>query len=247
MNNIFNAPIHHIKICGSSMDEARLLVKERGAETGTVIITDFQKNGRGRKPSRVWEAEEGLSLLCTIIMRYKDFYDMPKALPLQTGMCVLKAVVKTAPSLRGKTFVKWPNDVMVNGKKAAGILCETDGSYCLIGIGVNVAQKTFPVKNAASLLTESADEINSESRFILLEHILEHIFYDIKRGDDWIEELNKNLYMKENYISFMKGEADSGKIVRGILKGVGENGELVVFCEDENKIKKFVSGEIILK
>ncbi len=116
---------------------------ERGAADGTVVVADSQRVGRGRE-SRRWHDEPGASLLCSILTR-------PHLLPPQWPLLSLMSGVAVAHALRRHAGVaarlKWPNDVLVDGRKLAGILLESrfaSPPAVVIGIGINVGQERFP-------------------------------------------------------------------------------------------------------
>ena len=99
-----------------------------GAPHGTLVTADEQTAGRGRQ-GRTWVAPPGSSLLCSLVLR-----EVPRLLPLAAGVAVAELA---GPSAQ----VKWPNDVLVDGRKLAGILVEgrPQEGWAVLGIGVNVA------------------------------------------------------------------------------------------------------------
>ena len=113
-----------------------------GALDGTVVVADYQTTGRGRR-GRVWRASPGTSLLASIVTR-------PRLAPHETPRLSFVAAVSVAEAIHGLTGVppalKWPNDVLLDGRKVAGILLESrsGASLVVIGIGVNLSQTSFP-------------------------------------------------------------------------------------------------------
>ena len=243
VNNIFNADIHHFAECGSTMDEARALARS-GAASGTVVVADFQSMGRGRTAARVWESAPKQNLLFTVILRYTTVADIPPAFTLQTGLAVARAIEDAARPLAGCVTVKWPNDVMINGRKAAGILVESDGSYVLAGIGVNVLQTQFASTEwATSIANELTTALPDDGlRFVLLEKILTRLYYDIKNDTSWIAALEEKLYMKGRRVCFFEGAADSGTAVYGTLAGLDPSGALLL--AGGGGVQKWVTGEL---
>lgn len=119
----------------STLDLAHELARE-GAPAGTAILADEQRRGRGRQ-GRVWHSPKGVGIWLGYIAR--------PAAPLESGVLGLRvglALVDALATLGFEPRLKWPNDVMVSDRKAAGILCEarTDerGSWVAIGVGINV-------------------------------------------------------------------------------------------------------------
>jgi BirA family biotin operon repressor/biotin-[acetyl-CoA-carboxylase] ligase len=120
-------------VIGSTNDRARELA-EAGAEPFTVVIADFQTNGRGRE-RRLWESPAGSGLLLSLVGPHLE----PPAralVPLRVGLATCRAVEAVAPGVRAG--LKWPNDVQIEGRKVAGVLCESTPGGVVIGIGVNV-------------------------------------------------------------------------------------------------------------
>jgi len=120
-------PRLHLRRIPSTSDRARELALA-GAPHGTLVTAGEQTAGRGRQ-GRVWSAPAGRALLCSLVLR-----DPPRLLPLAAGIAVAEA-------LGGETLVKWPNDVLLEDRKVAGILAEgrPQEGWAVLGIGVNVA------------------------------------------------------------------------------------------------------------
>jgi len=125
----------------STMEAAHLLAQE-GAEHGTAIVATRQLAGRGTR-GRAWSSEPG-GLWLSVIARPART-DALEALSLRTGLAVAAAVELACPALP-RLGIKWPNDLVIDGRKLAGILCEArwGGGRCLwvvIGIGLNVSNE----------------------------------------------------------------------------------------------------------
>jgi BirA family biotin operon repressor/biotin-[acetyl-CoA-carboxylase] ligase len=234
------------------MDISRRLIAE-GEPHGTVIVADFQEAGRGRISGRQWEMEEKTNLPFSILLRYPKIENIPVALTLRTGLAVSLAIVDFAPCLKGNVFVKWPNDIIINSKKAVGILCEAEDCNVHVGIGINVAQKVFPshlAKKATSIALEAKWQEVKEERFDLLEKVLVRIHDEFavnttaNNGSNWKENLEKRLYKKGSPVVFMEGIAGSGKERKGILSGITNEGELLIIPHGETKAHSFISGEL---
>jgi BirA family transcriptional regulator, biotin operon repressor / biotin---[acetyl-CoA-carboxylase] ligase len=133
-----------------------LLAEARsGHEAGTVLVAEAQTAGRGRM-GRHWVSPPGSALTFSVLLR-------PAAVaPASRGWMPLLAGVAVARAVRAGTSVdawlKWPNDVLVNGAKLAGILAEQVGDAIVVGIGINVSssQDELPVAGATSLAAEGA-------------------------------------------------------------------------------------------
>jgi len=120
-------PRLHLRETTSTNDRARELAA-RGATHGTIVTAGAQTAGRGRQ-GRTWTAPAGSSLLVSLVLRAYD-----GLLPLRAGLAVADLAGPTAR-------VKWPNDVLIGGRKVAGILAETRPTegWAVLGIGLNAA------------------------------------------------------------------------------------------------------------
>ncbi|MDR0569309.1 MAG: biotin--[acetyl-CoA-carboxylase] ligase family protein [Spirochaetaceae bacterium] len=143
--------------------------------------------------------------------------------------------------------IKWPNDIMLGGRKAAGILAEGDGQTVYLGIGVNVAQKEFPPElreKAVSIALFCGGGVFPEDRFILLEMILARLFESLSRACDWRTRLSERLYMQGKPVRFIPGAPNSPKVVEGILHGIGPSGELLLIPSGNTAPVSFTTGEL---
>jgi BirA family transcriptional regulator, biotin operon repressor / biotin---[acetyl-CoA-carboxylase] ligase len=132
----FGTPRVHLRLTGSTNERARELAG-RGAPHGTIVTAAEQSAGRGRQ-GRTWTAPAGRALLCSLVVR-----DFPRLLPIIAGVAVADIVGDGA-------LLKWPNDVLVDGRKVAGILVEgrPQEGWAVVGIGLNVAVRLddFPAE-----------------------------------------------------------------------------------------------------
>ena len=132
------SPRAHFRLTDSTNARAREFAG-RGAPHGTLVTAAEQSAGRGRQ-GRTWSAPAGRALLCSIVVR-----EPPRLLPLVAGVAVAEVVES---SVAGVAAIKWPNDVLVDGRKVAGILVEArmQEGWAVVGIGLNVALRAedFP-------------------------------------------------------------------------------------------------------
>ncbi|MCL2809010.1 MAG: biotin--[acetyl-CoA-carboxylase] ligase [Treponema sp.] len=248
--NPFNAPVYHIDIVSSTMDISRQLALN-GEPHGTVILADFQEEGRGRIKGRQWLCEEGKNLMFTVLLRFKNMENIPQALTLRAGLAVSLAIEDFLPDLKDTVKVKWPNDIIINDKKIAGILCEADGGNVHIGIGINVSQKEFPANlsgKAASISLVANKDIPPSDNSRLLEKILNRLFDEIKNNTfDWKYLLEKRFYKVNEIVAFIEGAADSGRVVKGRLTGIGNDGEILILPDGETQSRSFFNGELVIE
>jgi BirA family transcriptional regulator, biotin operon repressor / biotin---[acetyl-CoA-carboxylase] ligase len=137
----FGRPRLHLRVTDSTNDRARERA-ETGAPSGTIVTAAAQTAGRGRH-GRVWTAPEGKALLLSAVLRPLGVEQA--LLPLAVPVAVCEAVESLAPV---RCRIKWPNDIWIEERKAAGVLIEArPPEWAVIGIGVNVAieAEEFPV------------------------------------------------------------------------------------------------------
>jgi BirA family biotin operon repressor/biotin-[acetyl-CoA-carboxylase] ligase len=235
----------------STQEEAKRLAA-KGLPPGSLVAADAQSAGRGRFPERRWESETGKNLLFTI------YLDVSAAalpgLPLRIGLALCAAVSGYA-NLLGARFpspprIKWPNDLFIGDRKAAGILCEAGPAGVFAGIGLNCNQNSFS-RELADKTTSLAKELGREvSRWALLELFLE--FLQRALSDPyWRKEVDKRLWRRGELLSFLPGTVgrepgrEDGAIV-GILEGIDESGSILVRREDEEKARAYPAGELTL-
>ncbi|NWF77642.1 MAG: biotin--[acetyl-CoA-carboxylase] ligase [Chloroflexi bacterium] len=161
--------IYYFAEISSTMDAARELAK-KGAEEGTIVIAETQTRGRGRL-SREWLSPEG-GIYFTLILR-------PRISPAYAPRINLMAAVAVAATIRKlyrlKAELKWPNDVLVAGKKVCGILAEMDAemdvvNFVNVGIGINA---NTPIRQLGKTATSLKDALGKEiSRKELLSALL---------------------------------------------------------------------------
>ena len=153
---------------GSTNTEAKRLGRQ-GAPHGALVLCARQTAGRGRR-GRSWLSQEG-ALCMSLIVRPA----FPMALAPRYVLALAVGVCRALQAFGAQAGVKWPNDVLVSGKKLSGILCEADVSgFVAAGIGVNVNQRAFPEEladTATSLACELGEEcdINAVAAMILNE------------------------------------------------------------------------------
>ena len=133
--------LHHVETIGSTNDEAARLASN-GAPSATIIIADRQTEGRGRL-GRTWQSEPG-NLHASILLRPDCALQAASQLSLLAGVALVELLAERGPDDLDLKL-KWPNDVMIDGAKVAGILLESAGdkagrvAHVIIGIGVNIA------------------------------------------------------------------------------------------------------------
>jgi len=256
INNPYNAPVYHKEKTLSTMDISRELALT-GEPNGTVISADYQKKGRGRKKDRSWKSKSRESLLFSIKLDYPHFSQVPSAITLRAGLALAQAIEDFYPVFKNLIKIKWPNDIMIPDsgsifKKTAGILAEADNKNIHIGFGINIRQKKFPsyLKNkATSIALSSGASIKDEERFSLLEIVLEYLYKELnskERNNDWRSRIEERLFRNGENAIFIEGAAGFEKTVKGIIKGIGQEGELLILPDGEDAVRAFACGEMVL-
>ena len=148
--------LHHVETIGSTNDEAARLASS-GAPSGTIVLADRQTKGRGRL-GRTWQSVPG-NLHASILLRPDCTLQAASELSLLAGVVLAELLARQGPDDLDLAL-KWPNDVLIDGAKVAGILLESGGdrgdrlAYVVIGVGVNVAcspdDMPYPVTSLAA-------------------------------------------------------------------------------------------------
>jgi len=213
------------------------------AENGTIVITDNQLKGRGRQSNK-WISIPGKSLTFSIILYPNAQPSKINFYSLFAGLAVTDCFIEHNIQAQ----LKWPNDILINGKKVGGILCESKISRgviksMVIGIGLNVNVKTAELpetlrEHATSLMIESGKQYQLE---LLLANILNHLEHRIKSKEtnSQILDWEKRCVHLNQKVTFHTGN----EIVNGVFKDLSSTGQAIITIN--NKEVKFDSGEII--
>lgn len=232
-----------------SIDSTNTYAKSIGneSEDGTVIISEEQTNGRGRV-GRLWHSKKYEGIWMSIILK-------PDINPIEAPFITLivgASVVRALNKLGIESYIKWPNDLIINGKKICGILTELSAevdkvNYVVAGIGINVKSMEFDdeISNVATSIYKEGYKV---TRVDIVKNILEEF-----------ESLYKDYIYngkKESTLSICRDKsAVIGKKVYAI-KGndkdyvecldINEEGNLLVKCEN-GEIREIISGEISIR
>ena len=227
----------------STQDVAKELLRE-GASEGTVVLAETQTKGRGRL-GRNWVSPPGVGILASLILHPR----FPN-LTLQSGLTAISLTcsVAIADAIRRVTglrsFVKWPNDVLLHQKKVAGILVEMVGESIVVGIGVNVNHEQFPEflrDSATSLMIESGKEV---SRIALIRESLHQLesYYILLKEKGFAPVIKK---MRD--ISAVLGKqvvaSFNGKEFAGQAVDVDMDGALLIRLDSGFQVR-VVAGEV---
>ncbi len=135
----FGQPHRHYAECGSTNDLAREWASEGAdpAPSGALVTAGFQTRGRGQRGHQ-WQAQAGQSALMSFVYRLP-----PDADAGQLGLVTALAAAEALVSLGFRPQLKWPNDLLLDGRKVGGILVEVAAGVAVLGIGINVGQTAF--------------------------------------------------------------------------------------------------------
>lgn len=235
-----------------TMDSSNTQAKrmgEDGAENGTLVVTDCQTAGKGRR-GRSWVSPVGMNCYYTVLLRPDIPAEKASMITLVAALALAKAIKETAQL---ETLIKWPNDVIANGKKLCGILTESSTdleyiNYLVVGIGVNCNQTEFPdeiKETASSIRLETGRKVN---RCQLLGSFLTYFerYYEIFLKTEDLSQL------EEEYNSLLVNRGREVKIIeKGCERvltaiGIDQNGALLV-KDGEGRQEAIISGEVSVR
>lgn len=214
---------------------------------GIVIIADSQTKGKGRF-GRSWLSSKGVGIYLSTLLK-------PKAPPQQLSPIALMAGVASVLALDGfskiKPTLKWPNDILVNGKKLGGLLCECclsgdDSKILIIGIGINVNHAEFPgdlAQTATSLRMENgapADRV-AIIRSLIAHLDREYASFILEGALPVVKKWSDRTTMFGKTVNLTRG----GTAVRGTATKLDEQGRLGILTEKNEEVF-FDSGEVTL-
>ncbi len=232
------------------MDSTNIRTKELGEKNvinGTVVVARRQTAGRGRR-GRNWFSPEG-NCYFSVLLRP----DIQAVNASQITLVVAMALVKTIEKISGlNPQIKWPNDIVLDGKKLCGILTESsvgeDGlKYVVVGVGVNANQTDFDdeIKSmATSLVMQNGQAVDCSQligTFLNCFEVLLEKFLKTQDMSVLMEDYNKLLVNRDKEVRLL-GERESV----GVAIGINEKGELLVQMEDKT-IQSVVSGEVSVR
>ncbi len=227
----------------SSTNDIAKREARKGAREGMVIVAEEQTAGRGRL-KRAWLSPKGSTSLSIIL------HPTPTQLPALIMVASL-AVAHCIEKVSLKTQIKWPNDVLVKGKKVCGILIESDvrGSavdYAVIGIGLNVNLKLADFPEIAETATSLSQELGGELslpeviRCLLME--VENLYLALPEGDSVFREWRDRLVTLGKEVEIISGQTKH----KGVAESVASDGSLLLRQPDGN-LMKIVAGDVSLR
>tara|TARA_Y100000385_G_scaffold286141_1_gene347558 strand:- start:236 stop:994 length:759 start_codon:yes stop_codon:yes gene_type:complete len=228
---VFGNKIEYYQRLGSTNEEAWELIDSGEARHGMIIITDNQFSGKGRNKNQ-WYMSPSKGLAMSIIILEPLEIEKSFLIPLAGSIAVAKALKN-----RGFTpQLKWPNDILLNGKKCGGILCESrvlnkETNQMVIGIGLNINDQKDDLiseiqEKSTSLFIETGHPNQRELIAAIITTYFEQLFNDLSVvTDQWSEHcfhLNEEISFKHQ-----------NSVQKGIFKGIKSNGLASIQIDDE--------------
>lgn len=225
------------------------LSAESGASHGTLVVSDCQLTGKGRR-GRDWSSPRGVGIWMSLIMRPDLHPSSASMLTLVAAMAVADGIEKTAGIPTG---IKWPNDIVSSGKKICGILTEMSTeleciNYVVTGIGINANTEEFPeeiCKVASSIYLEAGKRVRRSSLIGAIMQAFEVYYEKFMKTCDMsglIDDYNARLANKDKKVKVLKPDGD----YTGTALGIDKEGELLVETED-GQIHRVISGEVSVR
>ncbi len=228
----------------SSTMEVAKREAQGGAAEGTVVLADEQTAGRGRL-KRVWLSPGG-SIALSIVL-YPSLANLPSLIMLAS-----LAVVHSIEAATGlKSQIKWPNDVLIKGRKVCGILIESDVqgntvNYTVIGIGINANLRLADFPEILPIATSLSDELGRDvSRLSVIRHLLveiERLYLALSAGGSVYQEWRDSLVTLGKRVRVKTGQAT----YEGVAESVGRDGSLLLRGLD-GSLSKIVAGDVTLR
>jgi BirA family biotin operon repressor/biotin-[acetyl-CoA-carboxylase] ligase len=230
---IFDKHVHHFYKVGST-NTAAMAAAAEGASEGSVFLAEEQTAGRGRG-DHSWHSARSTGIYCSVVLRPELPPSEALVLSLAVGLAVRAAVEQVDSRIQAD--LKWPNDLLLDGKKVCGILTEMNSEatrvrYIVVGIGINVNQASFPreiVDEATSLRMATGTEWSRVELAAALLKSLHREYRDLLEKSDARSSI---LQRFEQHSSWVRGKSvridDNGSGFEGTTEGLDERGFLRV-------------------
>lgn len=220
--------------CDSTNLQLQALAKA-GAPAGTLLLAEQQTAGRGRRGRHWYQGPQSLAF--SLLWRLPDERP-PAGLSLAVGLAIAEALPAAA-------MLKWPNDVLIDGRKVAGILIESAGAQrYVIGIGINLGDTDSLPSEVAAI----AAGLPASDRLHLLAAVLDRLVVTLDAfAAHGFAPLQSRWQMRNAYqdLAVNLFFAEGGDPVQGVCRGVDANGELLL--ETATCLQTIASGEVSLR
>jgi len=229
-----------------STNRVALELGHGGEPEGAVVLAEEQTAGRGRA-GRAWHSQRAAGIYVTLLLR-------PKLAPVQAPLLTMMAGLSAHSAVQAMTGLdvdlKWPNDLLIRGKKVGGILTEMHAEpslvrFVIVGIGLNVNQEKFPGELASTATSVRAETGKTQSRMELLVRLLREFESDYNRF--LREGVGSVVARFESVSSYAKGKrvrvTNGSESYLGTTAGLGPEGLLQVERED-GRVTAVISGDV---
>lgn len=241
-------PVHFYEKLGSTNIQAKLDA-EAGAEEGLLVVADKQTAGRGRR-GRSWNSPSGCNVYFTLLLKPKYQPNLASMVTLVMAMAVADGIRKTCDVSVG---IKWPNDIVIDGKKVCGMLTEMNLErdyihYVVLGVGINVAKQEFAPEIKATAVTLEEACGRKIPRATLVANVMQ-VF------ETYYAQFCRDLSLAPLLDGYNELLVNRGRQVRvldpkgefvGVSQGINTTGELLVETED-GKIIPVYAGEVSVR
>ena len=222
---------------------------EKGYPSGTLVVADKQESGKGRR-GRSWVSPSGTGIFMTLMIKPDINPNNASMLTLVAALAVAKAITSVTGE---EAMIKWPNDIVVNGKKVCGILTEMNAQFdyinhIVVGIGINVHNESFSEEisqMASSLMIEAGGK-----RFHRAQIIAETMSYFEQYYDTFLKTQDLSALVRE-YDKLLVNRNKSVRVLDpkepfdGKAMGITPKGELIVDTWESRKLVS--SGEVSVR
>lgn len=222
---------------------------EKGYPSGTLVVADKQESGKGRR-GRSWVSPSGTGIFMTLMIKPDINPNNASMLTLVAALAVAKAITSVTGE---EAMIKWPNDIVINGKKVCGILTEMNAQFdyinhIVVGIGINVHNESFPEEisqMASSLMIEAGGK-----RFHRAQIIAETMLYFEQYYDTFLKTQDLSALVRE-YDELLVNRNKSVRVLDpkepfdGKAMGITPKGELIVDTWESRKLVS--SGEVSVR
>ncbi len=231
----------HVHFKGvTSTNDVALDLAQQGAEHLTCVTADVQTKGRGRR-GRVWTTIPNKSVAASFVVRQLNHHLLPFAISL--------AVAETCEHWVGEVQIKWPNDILIKGHKASGVLIERHSAddqtpFYIVGIGINVNKYTADELATPYPTTSLEDHASTTIAISDVVNLLAHrvAYWVATSHDDVLEHYKKSCITLGKRVEWRM----ENKSILGQAISMDESGALILKLEDGAK-QKVLSGDIIIQ
>jgi len=243
---IFSKQIHHYYKIGSTNTVA-MESAAAGAPEGTVLLAEEQTGGRGRG-ANTWHSARSTGIYCSVVLRPPLPPSDVLVLSLAAGLAVQHAIREIDPALNPD--LKWPNDVLLDGRKVCGILAEMNAEatrvrYIVIGVGINVNQASFPSELrdlATSLRIATGTEWSRVELTAALLKSLDREYRDLVEKPDARELILRRFAENSSYVRGRRIRIEEHAGFDGVTEGLDSRGFLQV--RTEQGLRTVLSGTV---